>query len=188
MTCALFLPCYISDTYHDILSRPCYQRVMYTRGSIIMSINACKAFPVSAQRPGREMNCWWWESILWFLARDISFRACKSFRLTGTGSEARASSATTSPHLRPSRILRMSLPLLVGGGAECGPAANNPLRGLAKNFDQDRGVQQVCIISLHTNPTLPPNVTRCPGSFGPKPRRVFEPSETFLKSSLGQPM
>ncbi|KAK0461267.1 uncharacterized protein EV420DRAFT_1531213 [Desarmillaria tabescens] len=33
----------------------------------------------------------------------------------------------------------MSLPLLVGG-AECGPV--NPLQGLSKRFDQDRGVQQ----------------------------------------------
>ncbi|KAF9653810.1 TPR-like protein [Thelephora ganbajun] len=36
----------------------------------------------------------------------------------------------------------MSLPLLVGGSAECGPSANNPLRGLTKNFDKDRGAQQ----------------------------------------------
>ncbi|KAK0454986.1 hypothetical protein EV421DRAFT_1896879 [Armillaria borealis] len=33
----------------------------------------------------------------------------------------------------------MALPLLIGG-AECGPA--NPLQGLSKRFDQDRGVQQ----------------------------------------------
>jgi len=35
----------------------------------------------------------------------------------------------------------MALPMLVGGGAECGPS--NPLQGLSKRFDQDRGVQQV---------------------------------------------
>lgn len=34
----------------------------------------------------------------------------------------------------------MSLPLLVNG-AECGPS--NPLQGLSKRFDQDRGLQQV---------------------------------------------
>lgn len=34
----------------------------------------------------------------------------------------------------------MSLPLLVNG-AECGPS--NPLQGLSKRFDQDRGIQQV---------------------------------------------
>ena len=35
----------------------------------------------------------------------------------------------------------MALPMLVGGGAECGPS--NPLQGLSKRFDQDRGIQQV---------------------------------------------
>lgn len=34
----------------------------------------------------------------------------------------------------------MSLPMLVNGGSECGPT--NPLQGLAKQFDQDRGPQQ----------------------------------------------
>ncbi|KAG9316256.1 hypothetical protein JVU11DRAFT_2284 [Chiua virens] len=34
----------------------------------------------------------------------------------------------------------MSLSMLVGGGAECGPS--NPLQNLTKRFDQDRGVQQ----------------------------------------------
>ncbi|KAI9572297.1 hypothetical protein HD554DRAFT_2168520 [Boletus coccyginus] len=34
----------------------------------------------------------------------------------------------------------MSLSMLVGGGAECGPS--NPLQSLSKRFDQDRGVQQ----------------------------------------------
>ncbi|KAL4074264.1 hypothetical protein J3A83DRAFT_4234766 [Scleroderma citrinum] len=34
----------------------------------------------------------------------------------------------------------MSLSMLVNGGAECGPT--NPLRGLAKQFDHDRGPQQ----------------------------------------------
>lgn len=33
----------------------------------------------------------------------------------------------------------MALPMLVGG-ADCGPI--NPLQGLSKNFDQDRGIQQ----------------------------------------------
>ena len=35
----------------------------------------------------------------------------------------------------------MALPMLVGGGAECGPS--NPLQDLSKRFDQDRGIQQV---------------------------------------------
>lgn len=34
----------------------------------------------------------------------------------------------------------MSLPMLVNG-ADCGPS--NPLQGLSKRFDQDRGIQQV---------------------------------------------
>lgn len=34
----------------------------------------------------------------------------------------------------------MALPMLVGGGAECGPS--NPLQGLSKRFDKDRGLQQ----------------------------------------------
>ncbi|KJA20716.1 hypothetical protein HYPSUDRAFT_42780 [Hypholoma sublateritium FD-334 SS-4] len=34
----------------------------------------------------------------------------------------------------------MALPMLVGGGADCGPS--NPLQGLSKRFDQDRGLQQ----------------------------------------------
>lgn len=54
----------------------------------------------------------------------------------------------------------MSLPLLVGGGAECGPSANNPLRSLAKNFDKDRGAQQVRTISQHS--ILPPRRPRHP--------------------------
>ena len=36
----------------------------------------------------------------------------------------------------------MSLPMLVNG-ADCGPV--NPLQGLAKRFDQDRGLQQVSV-------------------------------------------
>ena len=35
----------------------------------------------------------------------------------------------------------MALPMLVGGGTDCGPS--NPLQGLSKRFDQDRGIQQV---------------------------------------------
>jgi peroxin-5 len=35
----------------------------------------------------------------------------------------------------------MALPMLVSGGAECGPS--NPLQGLSKRFDQDKGIQQV---------------------------------------------
>ena len=38
--------------------------------------------------------------------------------------------------------LKMSLNMLVSG-ADCGPV--NPLQGLAKRFEQDRGVQQVSI-------------------------------------------
>ncbi|KAF9482155.1 TPR-like protein [Pholiota conissans] len=34
----------------------------------------------------------------------------------------------------------MALPMLVGGGAECGPS--NALQGLSKRYDQDRGLQQ----------------------------------------------
>ncbi|KAF8904468.1 hypothetical protein CPB84DRAFT_1677396 [Gymnopilus junonius] len=34
----------------------------------------------------------------------------------------------------------MALPMLVGGGAECGPS--NPLQGLTKQLDRDRGLQQ----------------------------------------------
>ncbi|KZS93963.1 TPR-like protein [Sistotremastrum niveocremeum HHB9708] len=34
----------------------------------------------------------------------------------------------------------MALPMLVNGGADCGPS--NPLQGLSKRFDQDRGIQQ----------------------------------------------
>lgn len=34
----------------------------------------------------------------------------------------------------------MALPMLVGG-SDCGPS--NPLQGLSKQFDQDRGIQQV---------------------------------------------
>lgn len=34
----------------------------------------------------------------------------------------------------------MALSMLVGG-ADCGPS--NPLQGLSKRFDQDRGIQQV---------------------------------------------
>lgn len=33
-------------------------------------------------------------------------------------------------------------------GADCGPV--NPLQGLAKRFEQDRGVQQVCGIILES--------------------------------------
>lgn len=43
----------------------------------------------------------------------------------------------------------MSLPMLFAGGAECGPS--NPLQGLSKRFDQDRGVQQVS----HSHAVLP---------------------------------
>lgn len=35
----------------------------------------------------------------------------------------------------------MALPMLVSGGADCGPS--NPLQGLSKRFDQDKGLQQV---------------------------------------------
>lgn len=73
----------------------------------------------------------------------------------------------------------MSLPLLVGGSAECGPSANNPLRGLAKNFDKDRGVQQARIIS-RIDPTLPPKVTPPSGSPRLKPRWDVQPGELFL--------
>ena len=41
----------------------------------------------------------------------------------------------------------MSLPMLFNSGAECGPI--NPLQGLSKRFDQDRGIQQVRIIVLN---------------------------------------
>lgn len=45
----------------------------------------------------------------------------------------------------------MSLNMLVNG-ADCGPV--NPLQGLAKRFEQDRGVQQV-------RDHNPENVTGC---------------------------
>ena len=49
-------------------------------------------------------------------------------------------------------VFTMSLPLLVNG-AECGPS--NPLQGLSKRFDQDRGVQQVCRTgSVPSSPVL----------------------------------
>lgn len=38
------------------------------------------------------------------------------------------------------RTTIMALPMLVGG-SDCGPV--NPLQGLSKRFDQDRGAQQV---------------------------------------------
>lgn len=41
----------------------------------------------------------------------------------------------------------MALNMLVSG-ADCGPV--NPLQGLAKRFDQDRGVQQVFLIAHET--------------------------------------
>lgn len=37
----------------------------------------------------------------------------------------------------------MALPMLMNGGAECGPS--NPLQGLSKQFDQDRSAAQVSI-------------------------------------------
>jgi peroxin-5 len=40
----------------------------------------------------------------------------------------------------------MALPMLAGG-AECGPS--NPLQSLSKQFDKDRGVQQVCTTPLY---------------------------------------
>ena len=40
----------------------------------------------------------------------------------------------------------MALPMLAGG-AECGPS--NPLQTLAKRFDHDRGLQQVCTRTFH---------------------------------------
>lgn len=42
-------------------------------------------------------------------------------------------------------VLSMALPMLVGG-ADCGPI--NPLQGLSKNFDQDRGIQQARVLVL----------------------------------------
>ena len=141
------------------MSRPCYQRVMYTLGSAIMGTanNACKTRRV--RRPTQTRNDFF-QIILMGLfpqARDIS----NPFRpRVGAG---------VIRHLQ----LRMSLPLLVGGSAECGPSANNPLRGLAKNFDKDRGAQQVSTICPRFGPARPPNVPLYPGSFGPKPPRAF---------------
>lgn len=53
--------------------------------------NECKTlevFSVSTRRlfPRKKNGFWLWESILRFLARDFSFRACKSFRFTGSAS------------------------------------------------------------------------------------------------------
>lgn len=51
----------------------------------------------------------------------------------------------------------MALPMLVNG-AECGPV--NPLQGLAKRFDQDRGIQQVMSQTMSWNEPL-----TCHGTF-----------------------
>ena len=45
----------------------------------------------------------------------------------------------------------MSLASLVNG-AECGPL--NPLQGLTKNLDSDRGAQQVRLTGMHHHPSL----------------------------------
>ena len=45
-------------------------------------------------------------------------------------------------------IDKMALPMLVNS-TDCGPV--NPLQGLAKRFDQDRGIQQVCVFEFSTD-------------------------------------
>lgn len=91
----------------------------------------------------------------------------------------------------------MSLPLLVGGSAECGPSANNPLRGLAKNFDKDRGVQQDLLgpnragtsgqtFRTHSNPISNENIKEAANFFSASNSAplLHTPSSPFNFSSL----
>lgn len=56
----------------------------------------------------------------------------------------------------------MALPMLVGG-ADCGPS--NPLQGLSKRFDQDRGLQQVStdVLSIINTLTATKDYIHSPG-------------------------
>lgn len=51
-------------------------------------------------------------------------------------------STTLFPDVHLLFVFDMALPMLVGG-ADCGPI--NPLQGLSKELDRDRGLQQVCV-------------------------------------------
>lgn len=55
--------------------------------------------------------------------------------------ESESLAQTITRAITIARTDTMSLSMLVGGGAECGPS--NPLQSLSKRFDQDRGAQQV---------------------------------------------
>ena len=81
----------------------------------------------------------------------------------------------------------MSLPLLIGGSAECGPSVNNPLRGLTKTFDKDRGIQQVRIISPQLIPRYRLTTWFYLGFFRSKPLRLLQPGKTFLLLRLDGP-
>ena len=48
-------------------------------------------------------------------------------------------------------LAAMSLSMLVGG-ADCGPS--NPLQGLSKQFDRDRGLQQVRLSTASSSESL----------------------------------
>lgn len=64
----------------------------------------------------------------------------------------------------------MALPMLIAGGAECGPS--NPLQGLSKRFDQDRGLQQVRTRGLPRHPPSGLMIIFPAGSLWRKPRRL----------------
>lgn len=49
----------------------------------------------------------------------------------------------SASHVHRRRQPAMALPMLVGG-ADCGPI--NPLQGLSKELDRDRGLQQVGVV------------------------------------------
>jgi hypothetical protein len=61
-------------------------------------------------------------------------------RLRSAGAKPRNHLEQRSTHLLFYLLIKMSLAALASG-AECGPV--NPLQGLAKNLDSDRGLQQV---------------------------------------------
>lgn len=72
-----------------------------------------------------------------------SSHGCSSFSLVYISPVLTSAPLPRRPSLF-STTTTMSLPLLVNG-ADCGPV--NPLQGLTKTFDRDRGVQQVLIIA-----------------------------------------
>ncbi|KAK0504772.1 hypothetical protein EDD18DRAFT_1397976, partial [Armillaria luteobubalina] len=74
----------------------------------------------------------------------------------------------------------MALPLLIGG-AECGPA--NPLQGLSKRFDQDRGVQQDQFGIGHAGPSRQTFRTQQAG-----PSVVDQDAARFFSAGSPQPL